>query len=68
MAKASILWIIHLQARHFAQGKMYKNSLEGEFVPEFQFMYNHILSRAIHLISHAGLPKTLSTPSDKPGK
>ena len=58
-AKASILWIIHKQSRHFAQAKMSSSDLPSSCLPEFQMMYNMILANAIHRVSVAGLPLQL---------
>jgi hypothetical protein len=58
-AKASILWIIHLQARHFAQGKMDPANPLTMCLPAFSLMYNQIASAAIHTVSVAGLPARL---------
>lgn len=58
-AKASILWIVHLQSRHYAQGKMYPNNPEGELLPAFEFMINEIQAGKIHQVSHAGVPAPL---------
>lgn len=58
-AKASILWIIHLQSRHFAQGKMDHNYPATMCLPAFKLMYNQICSAAVHVVSIAGLPAKL---------
>ena len=58
--KAAILWILHLQARHFAQGKMTPNTAgEVDVLLVFNMMYNHICALAIHMVSVAGLPLQL---------
>ena len=68
-AKASILWIIHLQSRHFAQGKMKSERPNEMCLPAFGLMYNQICSTAIHTVSVAGLPaKFESTPDTLPRK
>lgn len=61
-AKAAILWIIHLQARHYAQGHMYQGSPMGEFVHEFSYMVSLIKSGAMHQVSLAALPAGLLRP------
>ena len=58
-AKASILWIIHLQARHFAQGKMNPANPSKMCLPSFQLMFNQICSTAVHVVSITGLPARL---------
>lgn len=70
-AKASILWIVHLQCRHFAQGFMYSGSPQGELLPAFTLMLNEITAGKIHMVSHAGVPhqllavkRTPPTPDD----
>ena len=67
-AKASIMWILHLQSRHFAQGKMVPDT-SGNIVclPAFSQMYHSICSENIHLVSIAGLPAKL-TPTTKPAQ
>ena len=62
--KASILWIIHKQARHFAQGKMTESDAPSSCLPEFSFMYNLILSQQIHMVSFAGLPLALTAQAN----
>ena len=67
-AKASILWILHLQSRHFAQGKMVPDESGNEVcLRAFEQMYHSICSANIHLVSVAGLPRKLTSPppSDK---
>ena len=71
--KASILWIIHLQARAFAQGAMTPiSATEARCLPAFSMMYNQCCATAIHTISVAGLPATLehkkrpASPSPSP--
>ena len=80
-AKASILWIIHLQAHYFSQGKMDTTKPQTMCLPAFSLMFKQISSAAIHTISVASLlpakldvvkpiltqhaPPTRSTP---PGK
>lgn len=58
-AKAAILWICHLQARHFAQGKMFPGNPEGEQLPAFQWMISMLQAGQIHKISYAGIPAQL---------
>ena len=55
------MWILHLQSRHFAQGKMIPNA-SGEIMclPAFNQMYHLIYSQNIHLVSIAGLPAKLT--------
>ena len=62
-SKASILWIIHLQTRHFAQGKMDVNSPTTMCLPAFSMMFNQISASAIHTVSIAGLPAKLDQPA-----
>ena len=63
-AKASVLWVIHLQASHFAQGKMDPRSPTTMCLPAFKLMYNQICSTAVHMVSIAGLPAKLEyTPT-----
>ena len=62
-AKASILWIIHLQARHFAQGKMKCERPYDMCLPAFGLMFNQICSTAIHTVSVAGLPAKFELPT-----
>ena len=60
-AKASILWIVHLHSRHYAQGKMVLNAAKQvECLPAFSQMYNSICSANIHTVSVAGLPAKLN--------
>ena len=60
-AKASILWILHLQSRHFAQGKMVPDAAGNDTcLPAFAQMYHSICSSNIHLVSVAGLPSKLT--------
>ena len=69
-AKASILWILHLQSRHFAHGKMVPVDGGAETcLPAFEQMYHSICSSNIHLVSVAGLPtKLTSTLPPEKGK
>ena len=67
-AKASVLWIIHLQARHFAQGKMDPAHTSSMCLPAFQLMYNQICSTAVHVVSIAGLPAKLEASNTPPTK
>ena len=67
-AKASILWIIHLQARHFAQGKMKIERPYDMCLPAFGLMYNQICSTAIHKVSVAGLPAKFESIHNPPTK
>ena len=68
-AKASVLWIIHLQARHFAQGKMcVEKGTSSMCIPAFQLMYNQICSTAVHMVSITGLPAMLETSDGGKGK
>ena len=55
-AKASILWIIHLQARHFAQGNMDSSHHAQPILPAFSMIYNQVCAGAPHMVSIAGLP------------
>lgn len=66
-AKASVLWIVHLQARYFAQGKMDPNNTNTMCLPAFTLMFNQICSTAVHVVSISGLPARLeqSTSSTK---
>lgn len=67
-AKASILWILHLQSRHFAQGKMVPDAAGDDIcLPAFSQMYHSICSSNVHLVSVAGLPSKLTSapPPDK---
>ena len=64
---ASMLWILHLQSRQFAQGHMIPNASGVVTVlPAFANMYNVICSSAIHQVSVAGLAAKLT--SSPPGK
>ena len=68
-AKSSILWIIHLQSRHFAQGGLIPDATGTETcTPAFAQMFHSICLSNIHLVIVAGLPHKLSsTPLlDKP--
>lgn len=65
-ALAAIYWIIHLQSRHYAQGRMIPDS-PGEVLPEFNYMYNMLASGQIHMISYAALPAKL-VPTTNPLK
>lgn len=58
-AWAAVFWIIHLQSRHYAQGKMYKDSPYQELLPEFERLLNLLLARAVHQVSHATVPLQL---------
>lgn len=62
-AKAAIYWIIHLQCRHFAQGKMRPGLPELELLPAFSYMFNLICSGQIHVVTFAALPARLLKPS-----
>lgn len=64
-AKAALTWVVHLQARYFAQGKMYAENPEGEYLPAFTRVFHLLKSGAIHQISIATLPAALQNP---PGK
>jgi hypothetical protein len=65
---ASIIWILHLQSRHFASGLMTINS-EGEetLLPEFTYMCNAI--KAKQQVYHGEVPAALlhtpEPPKDK---
>ena len=64
--KAAILWIIHLQARHFAQGKMIGPDLQA-CLPAFTLMYNQVCASALHMVAIAGLPaRLLPSTATKP--
>ena len=66
-AKASILWIIHLQSRHFAQGHMLGDGTSNKgCLPAFAQMFHLLCSSRIHLVSVAGLPLKLA-PATSPG-
>ena len=65
--KASILWIIHLQARSFAQGAMTPlSTTESTCLPAFSMMYNQCCATTIHTVSVAGLPATLENKKRAP--
>lgn len=68
--KSSILWIIHLQSRHFVQGKMVTDVADNDAcLPAFSQMYHSICLSNIHLVSVAGLPSKLtSSPPPSKGK
>ncbi len=56
--KASILWIVLLQSRHFARGNMIGDkSLLGSF----SSMMNHLCSKMCGLIGHVEVPRELMT-------
>ena len=56
---ASILWIIMLQARHFAAGQMLP---ADPFIASFQVLINNLEMKNIHGISHGEVPPELYTP------
>ena len=56
---ASILWIIMLQARHFAAGQMVHDDL---YIPSFQVLLNNLEMKNVHGISHGEVPPELYTP------
>lgn len=58
-AKAAVLWIIHLQARHYAHGRMHIEYQGGALLPCFKHMYNMVLAGQLHLVSIASLPGQL---------
>lgn len=66
-AKSSILWILHLQSRHFAHRKMVMDASGVDIcLPAFSQMYHSICSSNVHLVSVAGLPSQLmSAPTNK---
>lgn len=55
----------HLQCRHFAEGKMFTGSKEGETLPCFSYLYNMMASGQAHQISYAALPAALTAESNK---
>eukprot|EP00957_Ditylum_brightwellii_P135098 10300403-Ditylum_brightwellii.AAC.1 len=60
-SKAAILWIILLQARHFAQGS-------SDELAEFKAMHTQLAAKNTH-ICHTELPKALIfVPPNPPGK
>ena len=61
--KVSVLWIIYLQAQHFAQGKMKLASPSTMCLPAFKLMFNQICSTAVHMVSIAELPACLEIPT-----
>lgn len=59
--KASILWIVLLQSRHFARGNM---SGDKALLGSFSSMMNHLHSKMCGLIGHVEVPRELmNTPS-----
>ncbi len=56
--RASILWIIHLQARKFAKGQMIAGDKE-ECLFEFTNLLNVLQTKNCHSISHDELPDAL---------
>ncbi len=59
--KASILWIVLLQSRHFARGNM---SVDKALLGSFSSMMNHLHSKMCGLIGHVEVPQELmNTPS-----
>ena len=60
--KSAILWIILLQARRFAQGKMIG---ETPCLGEFIHMSNLVKAKSYEMISHIEVPTDLLRPSKK---
>jgi hypothetical protein len=60
--KSAILWIILLQARRFAQGKM---TGETPCLGEFIHMTNLVKAKSCEMISHIEVPTELLRPSKK---
>jgi hypothetical protein len=60
---ASILWIVHLQSRHFANGKMIG---ENAFLPEFALMIQAIKSK--QPVYHGEVPTALYMDVSDPKK
>jgi hypothetical protein len=60
--KSAILWIILLQARRFAQGKMIG---ETPCLGEFIHMSNLVKAKSCEMISHIEVPTDLLRPSKK---
>jgi len=60
--KSAILWIILLQARRFAQGKMIG---ETPCLGEFIHMTNLVKAKSCEMISHIEVPTELLQPSRK---
>ena len=60
--KSAILWIILLQARRFAQGKMIG---ETPCLGEFIHMSNLVKAKSCEMISHIEVPTELLRPSKK---
>ena len=54
--KASILWIVLLQSRHFARGNMVGDKA---LLGSFSSMMNHLHSKMCSLIGHVEVPKDL---------
>ncbi len=63
--KASILWIILLQSRHFAAGSMQGTQA---CLGAFTLMQNQLYAKMTHMIGHAEIPARLLQPTASKAK
>lgn len=64
-AKAAFSWVVHLQCRHFAQGKMDPTEPDKnrELIPAFQMLLQQVMAGHLHCVTYTAVPARLYTPS-----